>query len=146
MSNDNIKTLNKITKQLIDTRYGYSKGAEMVQEKPWLKQEFSQRAIEREGIVLDFQTKVRELGAEAETDGTATGYIAEGFAKFSSIFRDNAKAALSLIDDAEEKLADEIKDVLKDDALSPDVRSILTRAHFAAVKGERFADRLEDAA
>lgn len=146
MSNDNIKTLNKITKQLIDTRYGYSKGAEMVEDKSWIQQEFSRRAASREAMVLQFQTKVREMGEEAETDGTVGGIIAEGFTKFSTMFRDDHKAALSLIDDAEEKLAGEIEDSLEDKMLSPEVRGLLSQAHQSAVKGERFADRLEDAA
>lgn len=146
MSNDNIKTLNKITKQLIDTRYGYSKSADMVEDKSWLQQEFNRRAASREAMVLQFQTKVREMGEEAETDGTATGKIAEGFTKFSTLFREDSKAALSLIDDAEEKLADNIKDALEEKSLQPDVRSMLMQAHAAAARGERFADRLEDAA
>lgn len=146
MSNDNIKTLNKITKQLIDTKYGYSKGAEMIEANSWIRNEFSRRAVDRDAIVSEFQSKVRALGEEPETNGTITGQIAEGFTKFSTLFVDDAKAALSLVDDAEEKLADEIKDALADEHLKADVRSMLTEAHAAAIAGERFADRYEDAA
>ena len=146
MSNDNIKTLTNITKQLIDTKYGYSKGADMVEDQNWLKREFNRRANDRSELVAQFQSELRKIGEDAPENGTVTGHVAEGFTKFSTLFRDDAKAALSLIDDAEEKLADEIKDALEDETLSVNVRSMLTTAHAAAIQGERFADRLEDAA
>lgn len=146
MSNDNIKTLNKITKKLIDTQYGYSKGAEIIEDDSALKTELSRRANARSNFVSDFQAKVRMHGEEPETDGTMTGRIHEGFTKFSSLFRDDRKAALSAIDDAEEMLADDVKDAMDDKDLTPDVRQALMQVYTAAKEGERFADRLEDVA
>lgn len=146
MSNDTIKALNSITKKLIDTKYGYSKGADIVEDTPALATEFNRRATAREAVVRDFQSTVRSLGGEPEIDGTIGGHIAEGFTKFTTLFRDDRKAALSAIDDAEENLVDAIKDTLEDEDLSADVRAKLMDAYTAAKEGERFADRLEDAA
>lgn len=146
MSNDNIKTLNKITKKLIDTKYGYEKGAKIVEDTPALSTEFNRRAIARDRFVSDFQSTVRTMGGEPETDGTMTGRIHEGFTKFSAMFRDDRKAALEAIDDAEEMLADDIKDALEDKDLDVNVRQKLMQAYSVAKEGERFADRMEDAA
>ncbi|WP_371397504.1 PA2169 family four-helix-bundle protein [Fretibacter rubidus] len=146
MSNDNIKVLNKITKKLIDTQYGYSKGAEIIEDDHALKTELSRRANARSNFVSDFQSTVRMMGQEPETDGTMTGRIHEGFTKFSALFRDDKKAALSAIDDAEEMLADEVKDAMDDKDITPQVRQKLMQVYTAAKEGERFADRLEDAA
>lgn len=143
MSNTNIKALNKITKKLIDTKYGYTKGAELMEDDPIMAKEFQRRGHVRSQFVNDFQTAVKTLGGEPETDGTMTGRIHEGFTKFSAMFRDDKKAALDAIDDAEEMLADDIKDTLEDKDLALNVRQMMTRAYQEAKEGERFADIME---
>jgi uncharacterized protein (TIGR02284 family) len=143
MQNENIDALNDVTKSLIDSHRGYKQAYEMSDDSSTLRSQFQTRMNEREALVADFQNHVRALGGEPVTDGGSAGAVHRGFTKFSSMFRDDEQAALSAIDDGEEHLAEEIQRKLNDDRLSPDIRSLLTRAHDSAVKGEAFAERNE---
>lgn len=143
MNNSNIEVTNDVLKSLIDSQKGYEKAIEIVNHQQ-LSDRFRKRAIERSALVGNFQLHVRSLGGEPATDGTMSGTAHRSFMSFMSIFQNDAKAALTAIDDGEEALADGIKDKLGDEGLTPDTRRLLETALESARDGERFADRVED--
>ena len=146
MTNTNIDVLNKVTKGLIDSREGYKKAYEITDENYGLRSEFMRRANERDQLIQQFQTQVRSFGGEPETDGGLLGTAHRSVLQFTSMFRDNEKAALDAIDDGEEYLADKIENCLKEEGMSDvQTRSLLQKAHASAKSGERFAELMENA-
>ncbi len=144
MTNQNIDALNDVTKTLIDSCKGYEKACEVSDDSYALRAEFQRRANERKGFIIEFQNKVRELGGEPATSGGTAGAVHRVLTDFSTLFRDDEKAAISAIDDGEEYLADEIESKLEREELTAEVRSMLQKAHTSAKQGECFADRLEE--
>lgn len=143
MTNQNIKTLNSVTKTLIDSCKGYETCADVSDENYALHAEFSRRHNERNQLVSEFQNQVRQLGGEPEDSGSMTGAVHRGFTQFSSMFRDNESAAISALDDGEAYLAEKIEDKLEGGAFDPLTESLLRKAHNSAQRGEKFADMLE---
>lgn len=140
MTNKNIEALNTVTKGLIDSHEGYKKAYEMTDENYGLRSEFIRRANEREQLVQQFQSQVRSFGGEPETSGGLLGSAHRSIMQFSSMFRDDEKAALGAIDDGEEYLADKIENCLNEKDLNDtQTRSLLQQAHSSAKQGERFA-------
>lgn len=144
VTQQSIKTLNKVTKTLIDSHKGYEKCIETADDDYVLQSQFAIRANQRQDLINRFQTQTLSLGGEPETDGSMLGKAYRVVTDFSSMFRDNERAALSAVDDGEEYLADQIKDELQDHTFTPETRVLLLDTHKAAQEGERFADRLEN--
>lgn len=144
MTNTDIKTLNSVTKTLIDSCKGYETCADIADDSYALKAEFQRRQNERKQLISDFQYQVRALGGEPADDGSMTGAVHRGFTRFLSFFRDDEAAAISALDDGEEFLAEKIEDKLEDERLTVQTRDLLQRACSSAKDGERFADMLED--
>jgi len=143
MASSEIDALNDITTLLIDSRKGYEKAGELVGGDYTFAPELARRAGDRATLIASFQARVQALGGEAETDGSALGTAHRGFMDFTSVFRDDTKAAFSAIDDGEDYLANKIKSRLDEKDLSSESRGLLTRALASAQSGESFADRTE---
>lgn len=142
--NQDIDALNDVTKTLIDSVKGYEMACETCDDSYSLRSRFQQYAQERQQLVSEFQNQVRALGGEPVTSGGATGAVHRAMTQFSTIFRDDEKAALSAIDDGEDHLKSEIERVMERDNLNPETRSLLQRACQSAKEGECFADRMEE--
>lgn len=142
MSKD-IDVLRDTTKMLIDSQKGYAKAAEVTDDDYILHGDFVQRGHDREKLIAEFQLQTTSLGGEPETDGGMLGSLHRAMTDFSSMFRDDEKAALSAIDDGEEQLAKYIEGKLDED-ITPETRSLLQKAHTSARAGEAFAERIEN--
>lgn len=143
MTDSNIKALNQVTETLIDSYDGYSKCLEVAQDDYALRQQFMSRAEERAGLINAFQTQVRNLGGEPETDGSVLANAHRKFINVAAMFQDNEKGAISALDDGEEYLAGKCESCLDEDDLSSDTQNLIRRAHASAKAGERFADMLD---
>jgi len=143
MASTEIDALNDITKILIDSRKGYEKAGELVGGDYAFAPELARRASDRATLVAAFQARVQTLGGAAETDGSALGTAHRGFMDFTSVFRDDSKAAFSAVDDGEEYLAKKIQSKLDEKDLSVESRDLLARALASAQSGESFAARTE---
>lgn len=142
MNDVTIRILNSVTKALIDSSQGYQACAEVCEDNYKLQSEFARRRKERNEIISEFQNHVRELGGAPAETGSLSGAVHRGFTRFSSLFRDDEVAAISALDDGEEFLAEKIEDKLKDYIVDNSTAELLTKAHLAAKKGERFADMI----
>jgi len=143
MTNRNIKTLNSVTKTLIDSCQGYQTCADVSDDSYSLQTEFKRRQAERQTLVSEFQEQVRQLGGTPAEEGSMVGAVHRGFTRFSSLFQNDEAAAISALDDGEEFLAEKIEDKLEDGDLDLQTASLLARAHQSAKSGERFADMLD---
>lgn len=137
-----IDALNDVTKVLIDSQKGYEKCAELADESFAFRSHFQMRASDRADLISRFQQHVRSLGGEPQTDGGTMGNLHRALTEFSSMFKDDKKAALEAIDDGEEHLADSIKDRLEKSEIQGQSRALLQEAYASARKGEAFADSL----
>lgn len=142
MNKTEIDALNDVTKVLIDSQKGYEKCADLTDESFGFRAQFQQRARDRAALISRFQQQVQTLGGEPQTDGGAMGALHRGFTEFSSLFRDDKKAALSAIDDGEEHLAKAIKDRLEKSEVQGQARALLEEAYSSAREGESFADSM----
>lgn len=145
MASAEIDALNDIIKLLIDSRKGYEKARELVGGDYAFAPELARRASDRATLIAGFQARVQALGGKAETEGSALGTAHRGFMDFSSLFRNDSKAAFSAIDDGEEHLAKKIKSKMEEKNLSIESRDLLARALASAQSGESFAERTEQA-
>ena len=143
MSNSDIRTLNSVTKSLIDSCKGYETCTDVSDDSYALQAEFQRRQNERQQLISDFQQQGRTFGGEPANDGSMAGAVHRGFTRFTSLFMDDESAAISALDDGEEFLAEKIEDRLEDEELSVQTRALLQRACASAKQGERFADMLE---
>ncbi|MAJ62697.1 MAG: hypothetical protein CL558_01485 [Alphaproteobacteria bacterium] len=144
MTTQDVKSLNKITKLLIDSKKGYENALEATGEYAHLQVAMNNRINERGALISAMQLYVRQHGEEPETDGTVTGSVHRAWTDFTKLFKDDAEAALGAVDDGEEHLAKQITDELKNDELTPAARALLERARVSAVSGEAFAERTEE--
>ncbi|WP_084418691.1 ferritin-like domain-containing protein [Henriciella litoralis] len=142
MQNPNIDALNDVIKTLIDSQQGYQKVCEMSDDSYALRSKFQSLANERTALINDFQTQVRAYGGEPQTSGGVAGSMHRAWADFTSMFRDDEKAALEAVDTGEEHLAKEIDDKLENTELDAQARELLRRAKSSACYGENFADQL----
>jgi len=143
MTDRNIKTLNSVTKTLIDSCQGYQTCADVSDDSYSLQTEFNRRQSERQQLINEFQGQVRQLGGVPAEEGSMVGAVHRGFTRFSSMFRDDEAAAISALDDGEEFLAEKIEDKLEDGMFDSTTESLLRKAHQSVKSGERFADMLD---
>lgn len=141
--NTDINVLNDITERLIDSRKGYEKAMDVVDSHASLRSSFGKRANERAELINRFQDRVRDLGGDPTTDGSMTGALHQAWMKFSSLFEDDAEAALAAIDNGEERLADEIQKQIKQRAIDAVTTRLLEQAWVQVKDGEAFVDRME---
>jgi uncharacterized protein (TIGR02284 family) len=141
MQNPNIDALNDVTKTLIDSQKGYQKVCDMSDDSFALRSKFQSLASERTDLINAFQEQVRSYGGEPQTSGGAAGSMHRAWADFTSLFRNDEKAALEAVDTGEEYLANEIAEKLESPKLDPQVRDLLQRAKSSARYGENFAER-----
>ncbi len=138
----NIEVLNDVTKILIDSEKGFRESAgQLDNEHLSLRNQLNSRAAQRSRLVRSFQSEVQKLGGEPETEGSFRGKVYQNFKKFTGLFKDDDKAALSAIDDGEDYLSDYIQDKLEDqENLTYDTRQLLKSAYKDSCEGERFAE------
>ena len=75
-----------------------------------------------------FQDRVRRLGDEPRTDGSALGAGHLAFMKLRAAVQEDAKAAIGEVERGEDYLRDEIRKQVRNDEVSPEVRTFLSHA------------------
>ena len=141
---DTIEELNDLTKLMIDSFKGYKEAIDQADDSFALKTEFADRAERRSVYIAEIQDYVRQLGGEPEVEGTARGAVHRGWVKFSNMFRDDEEGAVSAVENGEAYLAESIEDVLEDDDVDAQAKSLLRKAHADVAAGRNFASNEED--
>jgi len=146
MPNRNVIVLNDVTESLIDSQKGYQTCSKLAKDflpgSSPIRSEFEQRAQQREDLISKFQEQVRAYGETPIDHGSTKGAVQRDFIKFTKLYKDNEKAALSAVDEGEEHLAHEIESQLSkyEKDLSQPTRQLLKQAHQAAMSGNRLAE------
>ena len=141
---ETVEELNDLTKLMIDSFRGYKEAIDQADDSFALKNEFKERAERRSVYIAEIQDYVRSLGGTPEVEGTARGAVHRGWVKFSNLFRDDEEGAVSSVQNGEAYLAECIEDVLEDDDVSADAKSLLQKAHADVAAGRNFAGNMED--
>jgi uncharacterized protein (TIGR02284 family) len=131
--NYDAKILNGLIATTIDSVDGYNAAAQNA-ENPAFRSIFTDRASEREDLVVELQTRVRDLGAEPEDDGTALA----GAHRFFMDIRDTVtgtddNSIIKEVERGEDHIKAKYEDAIADPELSGETRQIINRC-FTSVK------------
>jgi len=123
-----ISVLNDLIETCKDGEYGFQSSAEHV-KNPELQQVFTARAAEcRKGAEV-LQAQVRQLGGEADEDGSASGAIHRGWVAVKGTLSGyGEKAMLEECERGEDTALARYRDALKED-LPPAVRAVVERQY-----------------
>lgn len=132
-----VSVLNGLIETTLDSVDGYRRSAEEATQSRFAS-EFMSRANEREQVVRQLQDEVRRLGGNPEDDGSV---LAAAHRAFLTI-RDRATgsddaAVIAEVDHGETYLRGKWEAALKDDKLSPETRSAITRCYDSVREGQQ---------
>jgi uncharacterized protein (TIGR02284 family) len=122
-----ITVLNSLIETTLDSIDGYRRSAEEATSGRFAS-EFMQRAEERRRVVEELQQEVRRLGATPEDDGSVLAAAHRAFLTIRDrVTGSDDKAVLAEVDRGETYLDEKWQAALRDDQLSPETRSVITR-------------------
>lgn len=131
-SND-IRTLNGLIATVIDSIDGYTEAAKE-SESGRFGQIFTDHAAERRQVATRLQTEVTRLGGNPEDDGTTAAAAHRGFLNLkSAVTGQDDKAIVNEVERGEDHIKAKFEDALRDDDLTPQVRSVIQEC-FTSVK------------
>ncbi len=126
---EEIETLNKVASILIDAENLYQKAADIPDNADTRVQTtLDDLAVERGASVKAIQTRVTELGGEADTFGEAIGSAHVGFTYLRTALSNDTEVAMEEVIRGEEYIAKEIEEAM-DDVTSQESRSMLVALH-----------------
>lgn len=131
-----IAVLNSLIETTLDSVDGYRRSAEEASSSRFTS-DFLSRATEREQVVRQLQGEVRRLGGSPEDDGSV---LAAAHRAFLTI-RDRAtggddESVIAEVDHGETYLRGKWETALKDDQLSPEVRTLITGCWASVREGQ----------
>lgn len=124
-----IDVLNSLIETLVDSVDGYRRSAEEASESRFAS-EFLDRAAERARIVVTLRDEIRRLGGEPKDDGSVLAAAHRSFLTLrDAVSGGDDHAVIAEVDRGESYLSGKWEAALADDALSPQTRNVLARAH-----------------
>jgi uncharacterized protein (TIGR02284 family) len=129
MSNDDIiDTLNDLIETCKDGEYGFHASAEYLKD-PSIKQIFERRAEDCRQAAAELQAQVVQLGGKAEDSGTAAGAMHRGWVAVKGTLAGYTdKAILEETERGEDTAMSAYRKALEE-ALPPEVRTIVERQY-----------------
>ncbi len=120
--------LKNITELLIDSRKGYQEAAERA-EAPHLKQLLNKLSVERAPMINEVGSKLRMLGEDdIPQDGTVKGDLHRAWIDIRDSLSGSANAdILSECERGEKYLLDRYDELIKDDDVDQNARSMFTQ-------------------
>ncbi|GMN02858.1 PA2169 family four-helix-bundle protein [Erythrobacter sp. MTPC3] len=136
--------LKKLTQTTFDSVEGYRKAAEKA-ESPALKQALERRTGQRQNTLNKLNEALMAGGENAVTSSSTMGQMHQTFLNVTESFSNGDEAAAERVEEGEEYLADQFRDVLEDDenGLDGSTRMIVQNAYSEIREGERFGEMLE---
>lgn len=131
-----VKVLNGLIATTIDSVDGY-RAAAADAETERFRSIFTDRANEREDLVLEFQTQVRALGGEPEDDGSFLAGAQRMFMNLrAAVSSHNDEAVVAEVERGEDYIKSKFEEAMADDRLDPATRQVIERC-FVSVKEGR---------
>ena len=135
-----ITVLNSLIETTIDSVDGYRRSAEEATNSSFAT-EFRQRATEREQVVRQLQSRVRELGGNPEDDGSVLAAAHRSFLTLrDTVTGSDDDAVIAEVDRGESYLNGKWETALRDEGLSSETRSLITACYGSIREGH---DRFE---
>ena len=139
---DAAKTLNHLVERAIDGQKGFEEAAAHVAPGQ-LRDEFISKSSQRAKFAAELKNKVREMGREAEDEGTLAGAAHRAWIDVKTAVTPNAddnKAVLEAVRAGEEKAMADYRDALKKE-LPKDVYSIVKNQSEEIESSYQWADK-----
>ncbi|MEM7701759.1 MAG: PA2169 family four-helix-bundle protein [Pseudomonadota bacterium] len=145
MTQSTIASLQTLLNYITDSRDGYKKAAETVEDIGF-KRAFMARAAERGSMIQRLETAIQEAGGIPEEGGTVIGTIHRNIMSLTSMVQGDEKAAIDLIDDGEERLREKVAEVLEEGQIAPQDKMMLEAIQRELKADARIIDRMEEMA
>ncbi|HEY1071984.1 PA2169 family four-helix-bundle protein [Brevundimonas sp.] len=127
-----IRVLNGLAEGAIDSADGYAEAAAETDDARY-RDLFQRRSEDRRRVAAELQAAVRDLGGQAEDEGSILAKAQRAFMDIKhALLRDEA-AVVGSVEGGEAHLRDRFDHALADEALSATTRETVRRA-YAAVK------------
>lgn len=134
-TNHDIRTLNSLIASVIDSINGYNESAKDA-ESSRFGSIFTERASERRQVVEQLRSEVSRLGGNPEDDGTALAGAHRAFINLkSAVTNRDDKAVINEVERGEDHLKNKFEEALRDNDLSPAVRSVIEQAYTSVRRG-----------
>lgn len=119
-------TLNHLVERAIDGQKGFEEAAQHASSAD-LKARFLAKSAERAKFAGELQTKVQELGREAENEGTVAGAAHRAWIDMkTAVTKNDDKTVLEAVKMEENKALEDYRDALKKD-LPSNIRKVIQK-------------------
>ena len=143
-SSHDISVLNSLIETTIDSVDGYRRSAQEATNSRF-SSAFLERATERERVVSELRNQVRQLGGNPEDDGSVLAAAHRAFLSLrDKVTGSDDAAVVAEVDHGETYLANKWEAALKDDRLSPQVRSLVQQQYDSVREGRDTFRRLHE--
>ena len=143
-SSHDISVLNGLIETTIDSVDGYRRSAQEATNSRF-SSAFLERASERERVVSELRNQVRQLGGNPEDDGSVLAAAHRAFLTLrDKVTGSDDTAVIAEVDHGETYLANKWEAALKDDRLSPQVRSLIQQQYDSVREGRDTFRRLHE--
>ena len=143
-SSHDISVLNSLIETTIDSVDGYRRSAQEATNSRF-SSAFLERATERERVVSELRNQVRQLGGNPEDDGSVLAAAHRAFLSLrDKVTGSDDAAVIAEVDHGETYLANKWEAALKDDRLSPQVRSLVQQQYDSVREGRDTFRRLHE--
>ena len=124
-----IRVLNGLIETTVDSIDGYRRAAEEATNSRFVTA-FRSRVTEREQIVGQLRDEVRRLGGDPQDDGSILAAAHRAFLTLrDKVTGSDDESVIAEVDHGETYLNEKWETALKDDELSPETRSVITRCY-----------------
>lgn len=138
----NINILKSLAQSTFDSVEGYRKAIDKA-ESPALKSALERRLNSREQTLSKLNSVLDINGEDRITSASMTGKAHHAFLSIADAFENGNEAAVERVEEGEDYLAEQFRDVLKDESWDASVRTIVQQAAREVFEAERFSDMLE---
>lgn len=135
-----ISVLNGLIETTLDSADGYAEAAKDADNSRYGAM-FTARATERQQVAKTLQAHVVGLGGEPEDDGTILGKAHRMFTNLRNSISGGDMNIVDEVERGEDHIKAKFEDAMKDNALSPQVRSAIDEAYGSVRAGH---DQMRD--
>ena len=138
---NNIETLKSLTQITFDSVEGYREAAKKA-ESPNLTRALEQRHEKRAQTLTTLNNQLIQFGTEPVTQTSAKGKAHQIFLSIADVFEDGDDAAAERVEEGEEYIAEQFRDALESDDLTPDMKPTVQSVYSEIKNGERFSQMI----
>lgn len=130
MARDTTSDLNKLIETCLDGKHGFEQAAEHASDHR-LKAQLSQYAQQRSGFANELQSTVRAMGGTPTDAGSVAAGLHRAWIGLKDALTKGDKAIIAECVRGDESAVKQYQEVMADDDVPPDMKSVLARQHVA---------------